>query len=108
MGAIAILLTLRSKPMVPLVFLLVIWIIQLYKHKIKITKKRIVIYSSLIIIISYYAAYAQITEYISYGESTARGACYYYGADLANKYFPLGSGFCTFSSSLSTRTCSSW
>lgn len=100
MGAGGILFTLRSKPMLALVFLFLIYIARIW-HLRKISKFKFLTFIVLLVVLTYYAAYSQITNYISYGEEAARGACYYYGADLANKYFPLGSGFCTFSSSLS-------
>ena len=102
MGCGCILFTLRSKPMLPLIFLAVVWMLR-SKKNIKLTKGKIVLYALLIIFLTYYAAYSQITTYIGYGEEAARGACYFYGADIANNFFPLGSGFCTFSSSLSGR-----
>lgn len=47
-------------------------------------------------------AWSKITEYLSYGISyNMRNGLYAAGAKLAAKYFPLGSGFCTFGSNLS-------
>jgi len=133
LGVVCVLFTLRSKPMLAIVFLvLVIMVRMIIKRKRKIYTnilvgkpwlvlmhlflqrkvnnkklrdlfkiKNILVASLLLILFTYIAAKSQIDAYVGYGEAAARGACYYFGADLANRYFPLGAGFCTFSSSLS-------
>ena len=133
LGAMCVLFTLRSKPMLALIFLVLVIMVRMIvrrkrtmdmnallltpkfaliyfilqrdlrtkKMRCLFTKRNIIVASLILIIFTYFAAQSQIDTYIEYGEAAARGACYYYGADLANRYFPLGSGFCTFSSSLS-------
>jgi len=133
LSIVCVLFTLRSKPMLAIVFLIMIMIVRVIvkrekklsrlviadkqllalkflilqrnvnrkKLRVHFNKKNILIASLLLMLFTYIAAKSQIDTYIGYGEAAARGACYYFGADLANRYFPLGSGFCTFSSSLS-------
>ena len=100
-GISCILFTLRSKPMMVLVFLAIVWFIRRRKSIFRFTKKNIVFYSTIIVVLTYFVVASQIKIYVGSGEDAARGACYFYGIDIANKYFPIGAGFCTFSSSLS-------
>lgn len=100
-GVSCVFFTLRSKPMLAIAFLAFAWFIRRRKSIIRFTKTNIVFYSTIIVILTYFLAASQIKTYVGYGESAARGACYFYGVDIAHKFFPLGSGFCTFSSSLS-------
>ena len=135
LGAMCVLFTLRSKPMLALVFLVLAVMVRMIMRRPRqmdmsalllipklaliyiilhrdfntkkirglFNKKNTIVALLILSIITYFAAQSQIDTYIGYGEAAARGACYYYGADLANRYFPLGSGFCTFSSSLSCK-----
>ena len=101
LGAFCVVLTMRSKPMFVLVFLAAVWYLRERNKSFRITKMNIICYSVLIILLTFFLISSQLNDYIGYGENAARGACYYYGVDIANNHFPLGSGFCTFSSSLS-------
>lgn len=100
LGSFCVLFSLRSKPMAALVFLAFTWILR-RKGKVHLSKLKMCLYAVIIMVGTYYAAESQISMYLGWGETAARGACYYYGADIANSHFPIGSGFCTFSSSLS-------
>lgn len=100
LGVACVLFTMRSKPMLVLVFLATVLFVR-RRFSFRFTKKNIVAYTFFILILTYLAAANQIDRYVGYGESAARGACYFYGAIIANNLFPLGAGFCTFSSSLS-------
>lgn len=102
LGLAVLVLTFRSKsfPVVIFIVLSYLWI----KNKKKIIKHsniKIIFGIFLVALIAIYFSMQRIEEYISYGDTSARGAFYINGLDIALNYFPLGSGFCTFASSLS-------
>lgn len=92
-----ILFTFRSKGIVYIAGYLII------SNIIKMNKKKEFKfrYWCLILITGIYLTYDKVIEYIYYGLTAARPALYIIGAKLAEKYFPFGSGFGTFASSLS-------
>lgn len=100
-AVIVLILSFRSKAM-PIAFLVLLILLFVYKKNFFSTSK-IKILSILIIVIfvAIYFSLERINEYIYYAELSARGAFYINGIDIANRFFPLGSGFCTFASSLS-------
>lgn len=101
LGAGCLLLTFRSKPIMGIAFLILAYFVRKKKSPDKFSRKQIALYIFLLCVLTFCAAYDQITSYIGWGEGAARGACYVVGYDIANSKFPLGSGFCTFASSLS-------
>ena len=100
-GIICLCFTLRSKPMMAMVFLAFIWYVRREGAFFWFTKRTIYFHCVMVAVFTFFVAASQIKAYVGYGESAARGACYFYGIDIANKFFPFGSGFCTFSSNLS-------
>lgn len=90
-----LLITFRSKALVVVISYLIIKIVLKYFKDIKI--RHIIIIAILGIIVTY----KKISEVLFYGITAARPALYIVGVKIANKYFPLGSGFGTFASSLS-------
>lgn len=102
-GLLILILTFRSKtfPVIIFIVLSYIWI----KNKKKVIRHKnikIVLGIFFVALIAIYFSMQRIEEYIGYGDTSARGAFYINGLDIALNYFPLGSGFCTFASSLST------
>lgn len=100
-AVIVLILSLRSKAL-PIAFLVLF--ILILKHKNKYFQTSKIKFWSLIIIsalIAIYFSIDRINEYIYYANMSARGALYIFGIDVANRFFPLGSGFCTFASYLS-------
>lgn len=94
-GAIVLILTFRSKALVLLLGCLLISIVIKLGKEIKI--KHILITG----IIGFAFTYEKIAYVLYYGLTAARPALYIVGYKLANRYFPLGSGFGSFASSLS-------
>lgn len=101
LGIIGIILTFRSKPILIVVFISIMLILRNKNKLHSISKKQFITYGIIILALSLYFASSQINTYISFGESAARGAFYIYGFNIAYTRFPLGSGFCTFASTLS-------
>ena len=102
-GATAIVLSFRSKPILALVFLVIILIAKFVmgiKH-IKLISLRMVLVFVTAITITLFLAESRINKYVENAEEAVRGAMYIHGTEIANEKFPLGSGFCTFASTLS-------
>ena len=100
LGIVSILLTLKSKPI--LIVLFIVFAVYFKIRNInKIKKKRIIFISAILLILTVYLAYGQLNTYVNLGTSAARGAFYVYGLDIAINNFPFGSGFCSFASTLS-------
>lgn len=100
LGVLATILTLRSKPIITIVFIL---FVLLFKDKLnigRISKLKTLLSFLIVISMGVYFSRTQINAYIEYSDMAARGAFYIRGIDVANDHFPLGSGFCTFASSL--------
>lgn len=100
-GLTSLLLTLRSKPVIVVVFILLCIYLQKHKAIDKLSKKNLIFYSILMILLTLYLVSGQLYEYIGYGDTAARTAFYIFGSEIAINNFPLGSGFCTFASTLS-------
>lgn len=97
---IILILTFRSKAM-PIAFLMVLILI-IRKRKFQpVEKSKLWLMGIVAAFAAIYISMNRIEEYVNYADSAARGAFYINGIDIANKYFPLGSGFCTFASTLS-------
>ena len=94
-GAIVLILTFRSKAVVLLLGCLLISIVIKLGKEIKI--KHILITG----FIGFVFTYKKISYVVYYGLTAARPALYIVGYKLAHRYFPLGSGFGSFASSLS-------
>lgn len=90
-----LILTFRSKAFMFIFMYFAVKTIIKYFNKIKVK------YTIPIIVIALAMTYEKISEYLSWGLRAARPALYIVGVDLAVKYFPFGSGFGTFASSLS-------
>ena len=101
LGLICLLFTLRSKPVIVVIFVLLCIYMRQHKALTVLSKKRLAFYFILTVSLSLYFMSGQILEYIKYGDTAARTAFYIFGIDIAINNFPLGSGFCTFASSLS-------
>ncbi len=94
-GLIVLVLTFRSKA---IMFILCYFIATWFKRFIEKFKIKYIVYILLIGIVVFKD---KILYYTHYGLSSARTALYIIGYRLAVKYFPLGSGFGTFASSIS-------
>ena len=102
-GLIILILTFRSKAFTAIAFILLsLWWIN-HRRYISHSKAGFVIGVMIAILIAIYVSMERIEEYVTYGDTSARGAFYIYGLDIALEKFPLGSGFCTFASSLSAK-----
>ena len=101
LGLICLLFTLRSKPVIVVIFVLLCIYMRQHKALTVLSKKRLAFYFILTVSLSLYFMSGQILEYIKYGDTAARTAFYIFGIDIAINNFPLGSGFCTFASTLS-------
>lgn len=99
-GIIILLLTLRSKAM-PIAFIMILVLIIRKKEVFNIGRFKLLIISILGTFLALYVSADRIDDYFEYADTSARGAFYINGILIANKYFPLGSGFCTFASTLS-------
>lgn len=71
------------------------------KDKIKIKKRYMVPITSVIIILGYFLGKEKIDLYLYWGLTAARPALYIIGIQLVKDFFPFGSGFGTFASSIS-------
>lgn len=100
LGIIILLLTLRSKAM-PVAFIMILILIIRNRGFRPIGKFRLSLFGIIGIFIALYISANRIDEYIGYADTSARGAFFINGILIANHYFPIGSGFCTFASSLS-------
>lgn len=92
---IILILTFRSKAIMFVCAYFTMVLVVKYLKNIKIK------YIVPIIIMTFFVSYQKVAEYLSWGLTAARPALYIIGFELAKKYFPLGSGFGTFASSLS-------
>lgn len=70
-------------------------------QKLKVRKRYIIGGSIVISCIAYVIAKDKIAQYLSYGLFAARPALYIVGIQLMIRFFPFGSGFGTFASSIS-------
>lgn len=95
--SLLVFLTLRTKG------LILISIYIFLKFTDKWNKKFKILYWLLIILIGYGAAYQKLEEYSTYSTS-AREVLYENSIELAEKNFPLGTGFATFGSHLSWKS----
>lgn len=97
MNLISLLLSLRSKPIAIIIFVLFTF----YLKKLRrISRYRLIVYVLVGLLMVLYLTQGQFSNYIGYGLTSVRGALHVYGLDVAKEFFPLGSGFCTFGSSL--------
>lgn len=71
------------------------------KDKMKIKKRYIVPITFVIIILGYFLGKEKIDLYLYWGLTAARPALYIIGIQLVKDFFPFGSGFGTFASSIS-------
>lgn len=101
LASICLILTFRSKPIIIIIFLLLALRLRKNKTQLNLSPKKIAYYIIVLTGLALYFVIDQISTYISYGDTAARTAFYIYGTDIAITYFPLGSGFCTFASTLS-------
>lgn len=99
MCMVCIVLTFRSKPILIIMFVSIMYILR--KRINKLSKKKKFFYFIFILSFTIFFSYSQLNDYINYGSSAARGAFYIFGIESAVNFFPLGSGFCTFASTLS-------
>lgn len=99
-GMVAVAMTLKSKPILVLLFIVASLFLR-SRHKFRVTKFQMALMAVVVGVLTLYLASGQLNTYIGFGETAARGAFYLYGVDVAIRFFPLGSGFCTFASSLS-------
>lgn len=74
--------------------------------KFSVSKMKLVGVVCLLGIIAFLLGKSKIEEYLFYGIYAARPAMYIVGFKIANDFFPFGSGFGTFASSLSTESYS--
>ncbi|WP_025162160.1 hypothetical protein [Paraclostridium bifermentans] len=95
MGIISILLSLRTKGFLFVIAYLVFYIINKYSMKIKFS------HILVILVIGGMLFSNKILDTYSYGLIAARPALHIVGLYLLIKYFPLGSGFGTFASTIS-------
>lgn len=71
------------------------------RGRIHVKKSYLIIGTVAICLVGYILGKNKMLEYLRWGLTAARPALYIVGIYLAQEYFPLGSGFGTFSSSLS-------
>ena len=90
-----ILITVRNKGFTLILAYIIIGLILKYKESIKIS------HLLLILIVGFIMSSEKIKEVFYYGLTAARPALYIVGLKIARDYFPLGSGFGSFSSSIS-------
>lgn len=100
-GLLVLVLTFRSKAFVPVIFIVLSYMWTNSKRRIKHVKIRLAFGLVLVAALAIYFSRGRVEDYISYGDTSVRGAFYIFGFDIASEYFPLGSGFCTFASTLS-------
>lgn len=91
----------RFKVLAPIVFLFICYFLFSKNKQRSLLWLKLIVGLSVVLIVSLYIAMPRIEDYIYYGETAARSAFYMYGIEIANNSFPIGSGFCTFASSLS-------
>lgn len=90
-----IIITCRNKGFALILAYIIINLILKYKKSIKIS------HLLFILIVGFIMSYEKIKEVFYYGLTAARPALYIVGLKIARDYFPLGSGFGSFSSSIS-------
>ena len=101
MGIIILISTFRTKAFV---FIIAYFLIDLYyKYSNKLKVKHLIILG----IIGGILASSKIEDYFQYGLYAARPALYIVAAKILIEYFPFGTGFCSFASSLSGKYYSS-
>ncbi len=90
-----IIITCRNKGFALILAYIIISLILKYKKSIKIN------HLVLILIVGFIMSFEKIKEVFYYGLTAARPALYIVGLKIAKDYFPLGSGFGSFASSIS-------
>lgn len=96
MAQATLLMTMRTKAVVFCAAVLLFWFMKNYGKKIHLRYYVTAGIAGLLI------SWGKIREYLSYGASyNMRNGLYMGGLKLAAKYFPLGSGFCSYGSNLS-------
>lgn len=112
-GLISIVFTLRLKGFFYIAILIAISLvfknrqssknieIQSKKTFSKKTKRRILLLTTLSIFAAYFIGRNKIKDYYLWGLNAARSALYIVGLKIMFEYFPLGTGFGTFASSIS-------
>lgn len=103
MGLITIILTFRSKPIMTTLFLILAMNLRKGRIGYNLSKKKIIACGIAIVLLGGLFVKKQVDLYIGFGDTAARSAYYINGFEIASKNFPLGSGFCTFASSLAQR-----
>ena len=102
MGCLTLLMTFRTKAAV---FLLAVILIPLVRAMLKggysNRRKSLLTAGILVTALAVVFGYDKINEYLAWGTTAARPALYIRGLQVMVDFFPLGSGFCTFGSSLS-------
>lgn len=100
LGALEILLTFRSKPVVIIIFLAICVFFRKGRNGRKLSTPIIICCLIFFSFMTIYFTRSQVNAYVGYADTSARGAYYIKGFEIATNHFPLGSGFCTFASSL--------
>jgi len=108
LAAIVLIFSMRIKAYIFIISILVLLVLlkskqefgQDYIFSVKMKRR---IYTSLVIlaIFAYFIAKTKINDYFMWGMVAARPALYIVGFEILKNYFPLGSGFATFASSIS-------
>lgn len=102
LASLCVILTFRSKPIFTLLLMGLMYFLKNSKS-INLKSWKVILPLIFILIMTKYLVSQRLEEYTYYYDSSARTLLYIRGIDLANMYFPLGSGFCTFASTLSTK-----
>lgn len=105
---VILLLSMRSKAFIYMIGVVIIFILlhknknngmgRLFNNKIK---RDLYFSGLLLIVIGYFIVKTKIISYFSWGIFAARPALYIVSFAIMKNYFPLGSGFATFASSIS-------
>lgn len=102
---IVLLLSMRSKAFIYMAGVIIIFTLLHKRNRLSVQtskiKKRLYVSGIVLAIVAYLIASVKISSYLTWGMTAARPALYLVSFEILKDFFPFGSGFGTFASSIS-------